>query len=112
MAQFENELHRIAVTGIVWKEEDGVRKYLITKRAPHKKVLPNKWTVPGGGMEVNDYVGVAPSHHTEQGPQWYGVAERTLRREIKEEVRVVVGTIQYLTDLAFVTPDGVPMVVL
>jgi len=57
----EKEMHRIAVTGIIWKEDpsiplgaSGRHTYLITKRAPHKKAWPNLWTVPGGGMEVDD----------------------------------------------------------
>lgn len=40
----QKELHRIVTTTIIYNEG----KYLITKRAPAKKVHPNKWTVPGG----------------------------------------------------------------
>ena len=38
--------------------------------------------------------------------------ETTLRREIKEEVGVEVTDIQYLLDLAFIRPDGIPAIVL
>jgi 8-oxo-dGTP pyrophosphatase MutT (NUDIX family) len=107
-----NELHRIAVTGIIWKIEDGVRRYLITKRAPQKKAWPNKWTVPGGGLEVSDYSGTEASYVNEESPQWYNAVERTLRREIREEVGLEVTDVEYLLDLAFIRPDGVPSIVL
>lgn len=106
------ELHRIAVTGVVWREEAGVRKYLITKRSPTKKVWPNKWTIPGGGLEVNDYYGSDNVvYQNSESPQWYHVLERTLRREVKEEVGLDVDDIAYFHDVAFIRPDGVPVVV-
>src|SRR3989344_8801616 len=108
----EREMHRIAVTGIIWKEEAGVKKYLITKRAAHKKAWPGKWTVPGGGMEVDDYMQTEATFANEESPQWYNAVEKTLRREIKEEVNLEVSDIQCLLDVAFTRPDGVPAIVL
>lgn len=115
----EKEMHRIAVTGIIWKEDPStgsgqgaVRKYLITKRAPHKKAWPGKWTVPGGGMEVDDYIHGEATYANSESPQWYGAVENTLRREIKEEVGLEVSDIGYLLDVAFIRPDGVPAIVL
>ena len=46
------ELHRVVSTAIIHK--DG--KYLIVQRNPNKKVFPGRWTVPGGGLEVTDYI--------------------------------------------------------
>ena len=46
------ELHRVVATAIIYR--DG--KYLIVKRSPNKKVFPGRWTVPGGGLEVTDYI--------------------------------------------------------
>ncbi len=105
-------MHRIAVTGIIWKEEGGTKKYLITKRAPHKKAWPGKWTVPGGGMEVDDYMHTETTFANSESPQWYNAVEKTLRREIKEEVNVEVSDIEYLLDVAFIRPDGIPAIVL
>lgn len=107
------DLHRIAITGIIWKEDaDGTRKYLITKRAPTKKAWPNKWTVPGGGLETTDYMSAEATYQNSESPQWYNAVETTLRREIREEVGLEVSDIQYLLDLAFIRPDGVPAIVL
>lgn len=41
-----------------------------------------------------------------------GAAERTLRREIREEVNLEVDDITYLLDVAFIRPDGVAVLVL
>ncbi len=106
MVEIKNrELHRIAVTAIIYK--DG--KYLITKRSSHKRVMPNKWTVPGGGMEVDDYMNTPVS--TKSG-QWYYAIEKTLRREVREEVNLEIEKPEYLLDLTFISPDGQPSIVL
>ena len=76
----DKELHRVTATCIIYK--DG--KYLVTKRSPHKKVHPNKWTVPGGGLNIDDYIDT-PQTHGNAG--WYGAVEKALRREVKEEVK-------------------------
>src|SRR3989338_5470403 len=103
----DKELHRIAATAIIYRE-DG--KYLIAKRAPHKKVQPNKWGVPGGGLNTDDYTNEPVS--TPISKQWYGSLERALRREIKEEVNLEVGKLEYLLDLTFIRPDGIPVLCL
>lgn len=98
------EDHRITSTAIIHK--DG--KFLITKRSPHKKAFPNKWHVPGGGLETDDYTTTpktTPDH-------WYFAVENSLRREIREEVGLEVGKVDYLLDMAFIRPDNVPVIVL
>src|SRR3989344_4057201 len=107
----DKELHRIAITGIIWKkDDDGTYHYLITKRAPHKKTWPNKWTVPGGGLEIDDYLNNEPTYQNPESPQWYNAVETALRREIKEEVGLEVRDIEYLLDVAFVSLDGIPVI--
>lgn len=109
----DRENHRIAVTGIVWKKkDDGQRVYLITKRALTKKVWPGKWTVPGGGLEVDDYINTEPTYQNSESPQWYNAVENTLRREIREECGLEIEDIRYLLDVAFIRPDGIPVIVL
>jgi 8-oxo-dGTP pyrophosphatase MutT (NUDIX family) len=102
------EAHRIATTAIIFRD-DG--RMLITKRAPHKKVWPNRWTVPGGGLETDDYTTTEPSHPGST-PQWYNALEQSLRREVREEVGLEVSKPWLVCDLAFIRPDGVPVVVL
>ncbi len=99
----DKELHRIALTAIIHK--DG--KYLITKRSLKKKAFPGMWTVPGGGLEIDDYVN-EPKTTSEH---WYGALENALRREIKEEVGLEVGEFTYLLDITYLRGD-VPVVIL
>ncbi len=102
----DKELHRIAITTIIYNAEG---KYLVTKRSPTKKAHPNKWTVPGGGLSTDDYVGT-PQTNGDAG--WYGAVETALRREIREEVNLEIGEAKYLLDLTFIRPDGIPVLVL
>jgi len=102
----DSELHRIVLSCVIYNDE---RKYLITKRASTVKVLPNKWHRPGGGMETSDYIEDIPAYAEKK---WYNVLEKVLRREIREEVSVEIGKPEYLLDLTFIRPDGVPVLVL
>ncbi len=97
-------LHEVAITAIIVK--DGT--YLITRRSPNKKRFPGMWTVPGGKMETNDYLKLPKD--TER--YWYNVLERTLRREVKEEVGIDIDNIEYVTSLATVHTDGNPSLVI
>ncbi len=71
------------------------------------KAFPNKWTVPGGKLEVLDYVlrEKDTSHH------WYNVFEDLLRREIKEEVGLSIENIGYVTSMVYIRPDNIPCVI-
>ncbi|PIT91296.1 hypothetical protein COU17_01145 [Candidatus Kaiserbacteria bacterium CG10_big_fil_rev_8_21_14_0_10_49_17] len=97
-------LHEVAITAIVVR--DG--KYLITRRAKSKKRFPNMWVVPGGRLETSDYTSLPKD--TEH--YWYNVLEKTLRREILEEVGLEIENIEYITSLARVHEDGAPSLVI
>jgi 8-oxo-dGTP pyrophosphatase MutT (NUDIX family) len=99
------ELHRVTSTAIIYK--DG--RFLIIKRSSKKKVFPGKWTVPGGGLSTDDYVTKKP---TTSAGQWYGAITDSLRREVIEEVNLEIEKPEYLLDLAFLTPDGTPVICL
>lgn len=98
----DRELHRIVSTAIIHK--DG--KYLITKRSLSKKVFPGMWTVPGGGMAIDDYVNEKPN----KDKVWYFSLEKSLRREVSEEVNLEIGKIDYLLDLTLIRPDNIPVI--
>jgi 8-oxo-dGTP diphosphatase len=97
-------LHEIAITAIIVKDD----KYLITKRSASKKRWPNMWTVPGGRLEVSDYIDLPKD--TEE--YWYNVLEKVLRREVREEVALEISNIEYVTSLATVHSDGSPSLVI
>src|SRR6185503_13977514 len=101
----ENQyLHEIAITAIIVKGG----KYLITRRAPHKKRFPGMWTVPGGKLETKDYIDLPKD--TEH--YWYNILEKVLRREVKEEVGLDITNIEYVTSLATVHKDSNPSLVI
>ena len=104
MENQNQHLHEVAITAIIIK--DG--KYLITRRSPNKKRFPGMWTVPGGKMETSDYLQLPKD--TEH--YWYNILERTLRREVKEEVGIDIENIFYVTSLATVHADGSPSLVI
>lgn len=80
----------VAVTAIIKRPHDG--RMLITKRTAEKRKWPNKWTVPGGKVEVTDFLGTP----TEINNQWYHVLENAVDREVKEETGLHVHSIKYL----------------
>ena len=102
------ELHRITSTAIIYKKEDGNFKYLITQRGLDKKAFPGRWTVPGGGLETDDYIGTPKN----SAGLWYNAIENSLRREVMEEVNLVVGRMNFLLDITFIRPDGIPAIIL
>lgn len=103
------ELHRIVVTAIIYKKANGEYRYLITQRALDKKIWSGRWTVPGGGLEIDDYVSTKP---TTKNSIWYFALANSLRREVKEETGLEIGSITYLLDLAFIRPDRIPVLTL
>src|SRR3989304_2192650 len=97
-------LHEVVITAIIVKDD----KYLITRRVKTKKRFPGMWTVPGGKLEVDDYKKL-PKDTKEY---WYNVLEKTLRREVSEEVGIDIDNIEYVTSLATVHADGSPSLVI
>lgn len=100
----DKKLHRVAGTAIIHK--DG--KYLLLKRSLEEKAFPGKWTVPGGNMEVDDYINLPAN----KAGQWYNAIEKSLKREIMEEANLEVDKLHYLVDITFIRPDGIPVVIL
>lgn len=98
------QLFEVVITAMI--TQDG--KYLITRRATHKKRFPEKWTVPGGKLETDDFMSL-PKETTDY---WYNVLEKTLRREVQEEVGLDIKNIEYVTSLATVHADGAPSLVI
>ncbi len=100
----DRELHRITSTAIIYKDN----KFLILKRSPDKKAFPNKWTVPGGGLEVDDYIDMPKN---KEGI-WYFAIEKSLKREVIEECALEIGKVKYLLDMTFINPKGTPAIIL
>ena len=95
--------HHITITGIVVK--DG--KFLITKRAANKRLFPSMWTVPGGNLEVEDYI----NSPKDTDLHWYNILEKVLRREVKLETGIDLKNIKYLTSMTLLAGED-PMLIL
>ncbi len=97
-------LHEVAITAIIYKGS----KYLIIQRSKSKKRFPSRWTVPGGRLETADYISLPK----DTKDYWYNVLEKTLSREVREEVGIEIKDIDYLTSLATIHTDGAPSLVI
>jgi len=99
----KNQAHYVVVTGILVKKG----KYLIAKRAEWEKAFPNKWTVPGGKLEVLDYA--LKEKNTSE--HWYNVFEDVLKREVMEEIGLEIENIGYVTSMVYLRGDGIPCII-
>ena len=99
----KNLTHYVTVTGIVVKNG----KFLIAKRAEWEKAFPNKWTVPGGKLEVLDYA----LRKKDTSEHWYNVLEDLLKKEFMEEVGLEIQNIGYVTSMIYVRSDKIPCLI-
>ena len=111
MVEYNKNLgHYVVATGILVKEVGNEKKFLIVKRADWEKNSPGKWTVPGGKLEMKDYL--SRKHDTLDGKQWYNVLETLLRREVLEEVGLEIKNIGYVCSLVYIRYDNIPCLVI
>jgi 8-oxo-dGTP pyrophosphatase MutT (NUDIX family) len=101
----KNLTHYVVVTGILINKEG---KFLITKRAEWEKAFPGRWTVPGGKLEVLDYV----LREKDTPYHWYNIMENLLKREVMEEVGIELKGIDYVTSMVYIRPDKVPCLII
>lgn len=95
----QDKVHYVSVTGIIRNKEG---KYLICKRSPSEKAFPNKWCVPGGKIEVSDFI----NSPKDTSDHWFDIFEKTLIKEIAEETGLKIKNIGYVSNLAFIRPNG------
>jgi 8-oxo-dGTP pyrophosphatase MutT (NUDIX family) len=109
--KLDPRLHFVVATAIIHRPRNSKDlEFLLLKRAAHEKAFPNRWTVPGGKLVLHEYNQLpktAPNY-----PQWYNVVDWVLKKEVKEEANLEIHKPEYLCDLAFVRPDGYPVVTL
>lgn len=103
MSYDKNQVHYVTATVIIVSEG----KFLIAKRANWEKAFPGKWTVPGGKLEVLDYV----LRKKDTGSHWYNVLEDLAKKEVLEEVGLEIKNIEYVTSLVYVRKDKIPSLI-
>lgn len=97
------DLHRVVGPCIVYRIDPDAIRYLILKRHPNLKVYPNLWTVPGGGMDRDDYLSLPKT----SPDGWENPIEISVRREVMQEGNVEVGEITYLNNFTFIRGDDI-----
>lgn len=93
-----DDLFYVVVTAII-SRADG--RYLITRRNMNKRKWPGKWTVPGGHVSKEDFLGTPKTTNS----HWYNVLINVVKREVKEEVGLDISNVEFLCDLAI--PDTI-----
>ena len=99
MDEIKEKAHYISVTGII---RDSEGKFLICKRGPNEKIFPNKWCVPGGKIEQDDFI----NNPKDTSDHWLDIFEKVLEREILEETGLKIKNIGYVSNLALIRPNG------
>ena len=100
----KNQVHYVTATVILVRNG----KFLITKRADWEKAFSGKWTVPGGKLEVLDYV----LRKKDTSSHWYNVLEDLAKKEVKEEVGLEIKDLDYVTSLVYIRPDKIPSLII
>jgi len=105
MKEIQEKTHYVVVTGIVRNKEG---KYLICKRSSNEKAFPNKWCVPGGKVERDNFI----NDPKDTSSHWLNIFEKVLRREILEETGIKIKNIGYVSNLAFIRPNGFSTIII
>ncbi len=105
----QDKLFYFVANVVIYREED--KKCLILKRDKREKVHPEKWAVPGGKLEWKDMPIDKPTRMNGDVIDFEDAIEDLLRREAMEEAGLEIEKeLHYINSVAFVRPDGVPVV--
>ena len=103
-----DKLFYFVVNAIVYRESD--QRCLLLKRSETEKVHPGKYGTPGGKLEWKDLDLKNPSRMNGDVIDFENALEALLKREILEEAGIeVFEEIEYINSVAFVRPDGIPV---
>ena len=102
------KLFYFVVTGFVYRESDF--RCLILKRSEKETAHPGLWGPVGGKLERQDLDESKITRMNYDIPNWEEAIEKLLYREALEEAGLTVADPRYLTSVAFVRPDGVPVI--
>lgn len=105
----EEKLFYFVANVVIYRAEDG--RCLILKRSESEKVHPGKYAVPGGKLEWNQLDIKKPTRLNGEVLDFENAVEDLLKREVWEEAGIEIEKkIHYLNSVAFVRPDGIPVI--
>jgi len=104
----QNKLFYFVANVVIFRDEDS--KFLILKRSENETVHPGKWAIPGGKLEWSDLEITKTTHLHDHVYDFENAIEDLLKREAMEEAGVkIAGPFLFIKDVAFVRPDGIPV---
>jgi 8-oxo-dGTP pyrophosphatase MutT (NUDIX family) len=105
----DDKLFYFVANVVVFRESDG--RCLVLKRHEREIAHPNKWAVPGGKLEWQNLDINNPTRMNGDVIDFENAIEDLLVRETREEAGIeIVPKLQYINSVAFIRPDGVPVV--
>jgi 8-oxo-dGTP pyrophosphatase MutT (NUDIX family) len=104
-----DKLFYFVANAVIYRPLDG--RCLILKRGDHEKVHAGIWAVPGGKLEWGDFDLSKPTRMNGDVIDFENAIMDLLKREIKEEAGIEVeDELQFINDVFFVRPDGIPVI--
>ncbi len=105
----KDKLFYFVANVVVFRAND--KRCLILKRHEREKVHPNKYAVPGGKLEWTNLDLTNPTRMNDNVFDFENAVEDLLTREVKEEAGIEIESqLAYINSVAFVRPDGIPVV--
>lgn len=106
----QDKLFYFVANVVIFRESDS--RCLILKRDVREVAHPGKYGVVGGKLEWKDLDITKPSRVNGEVLDFQGAIEDLLFREAKEEAGVEIDRhhLEYINSMAFIRPDGVPVV--
>lgn len=105
----QDKLFYFVANVVVYRRSD--KRCLILKRDAREKVHPSKYAVPGGKLEWNNLDITKPTRVNGDVLDYEDAVEHLLQREVQEEAGIKIKhTLHYINSVAFIRPDGIPVV--
>lgn len=106
-----NKLFYFVANVMIYRAED--KRWLLLKRHQREKVHPGKYAMPGGKLEWEDLDIAHPTRMNGDVIDFENALEDLIHRETKEEAGVEVSEpFSYVNSVAFIRPDGIPVILL
>ncbi|HEY1074966.1 MAG TPA: NUDIX domain-containing protein [Patescibacteria group bacterium] len=94
---------------VVYRKSDG--RCLLLKRSEREKVHPGKYAIPGGKLEWANLDSTKATRLNGDVIDFDNAVEDLIAREVFEEAGITVSSqLTYLRSVAFIRPDGVPVI--
>lgn len=105
----KDKLFYFVANVVVLRDSD--KRCLILKRDAREKVHPEKYAFPGGKLEWVNLNLTKPTRMNGDVIDFENAVEDLLKREVFEEAGITIqDNIVYINSVAFVRPDGIPVI--